>query len=416
MLPMMYRVKKKIPYMEPIDTEEKLLNAIGSVGMDNVDLSGLTVGITAGSRGISEIAGILKALVQYIKRSGGSPFLIPSMGSHGGGTIEGQLEVIKSLGISYHTVGAPLLESVDADIIGTTPSGIPVYFNTEAAKLDRIIIINRIKPHTDFSGEIESGICKMMAIGLGGPKGAISVHSHALVKGYENVIKETAAAVIDKMPVLFALGILENYKHQISDIAGILPEDIITQESRLLSAVKESTMKLPFDAIDVLVVREAGKDISGTGMDTKVVGRIMIRGQKEPELPRIGRIVVLGLTPESHGNALGIGLADITTRKVFEKIDVKATSLNAFSSMTPEQGRIPCVADNDFEAINYAVATLGAIGDRLRIVIIQNTLELENFAVSEAMVNEAKRMGMEIVGEKEPFEFDSDGNLKNLSF
>jgi len=416
LFPRLLCVRQKNPAPMITDIRKEVLLALEKIKVNNLDLSGLTVGITAGSRGIANMPEIQRALVDVVKEAGGHPVIIAAMGTHGGGTAEGQYEVLSSLGITEESVGAPICCCADTVLLGETTNGVPVYCNIEATKVDRLIVVNRIKPHTDFTGEIESGICKMLTIGLGSKQGALTAHSHALIKGFEEVITGVAGFMIKKLPVLFALGILENWKGQTAEIEAILPEDIFEKEKSLLVKAKSSIVKLPFKSLDVLVLGEIGKNISGTGMDTKVVGRIMVKGQKEPEFPKISRIVVLNITPESHGNAIGIGLADITTNNVFKSIDIRATSLNSISSMSPEQGRLPCIVANDREAINSALLTLGAVDEnKVRLVYIQNTLKLEEFAVSEAMLEEVRmNEQLEVIGTLEEMRFDADGSLLNF--
>lgn len=412
----LFGVKQKVPAEEIKDVRKVTLTALEKIGVKEMDFKELTVGITAGSRGINAIGKILGTIASAIRQAGGIPVLIPSMGTHGGSTADRQIDVLASLGITEEALGIPIQSCVESVLLGETPNGTPVYCSLEATKVDRIVVVNRIKPHTDFSGNIESGICKMMAIGLGNHQGALTTHSHAIIKGYEKVITDVASFMLQRLPVAFAVGILENWKSKTTGIEAILPEAILEKEKILLKQVKSSLIKLPFECIDVLILREIGKNISGTCMDTKVVGRIMIKGQREPKTPKISRIVVLGLTPESHGNAIGIGLADIITQRVFEAIDLAVTADNSISSMTPEQGRLPCIAKNDREAIQSAVLTLGAVDPKqIRLVYIQNTLQLEVIAVSEVFLEEVKANSqLQIIGSPEELRFDGNGCLLNF--
>lgn len=416
MLPRLVRIRQKVPAESISDLNKEIDDSFAKIGIDLTSLKGLKVGITAGSRGINAYPKILQIIVERIKKAQGYPIIIPSMGSHGGGTVEGQLRVLESLGITEESVGAPIAKCVDSIKIGETDLGVSVYCNVEATKVDRLIIVNRIKAHTDFEGQIESGLCKMMAIGLGSAKGCVQVHSHALIAGYEEVITSVAKFMMEKLPIFLGVAILENWKGETAEIKAILPENLIEEEKKLLAKVKTKTIKLPIKNIDVLVVGEMGKNISGTGMDTKVIGRIMVLGQKEPEFPKIKRIVVLNLTPQSHGNAIGIGLADITTEKVFNSINIRDTSLNSISSMCLEQGRLPCIVANDKEAIKSAILTSGVLNYKdVRLVYIQNTLNLENLAVSESLFEEvAMNDQLEITGELEELKFDENGFLLNF--
>ena len=412
----MVRVRQNLPAYEVDDIRQEVLRVLKRLNTNGMELGGSTVGITAGSRGIHAIPEILQTVVDFIKEAKGHPVLIPSMGTHGGFTADRQIAFLNSLGITEEAVGAPILACIDTVLLGETGSGVPVYCNTEATKVDRIVVLNRIKPHTDFSGEIESGITKMMAIGLGSHQGAFTTHSHALLKGYEKVFIDVASLMLEKLPVAFALGILENWKGKTAEMDTMLPDEIFEKERQLLKKAKSNTMKLPFETLDVLVIGEIGKNISGTGMDTKVVGRIMVKGQKEPESPKITRLVVLGLTPESHGNAIGIGLADITTQRTFEQVDLYATADNSISSMSPEQGRLPCVVRNDREALQSAIVSLGAVNpSEAQMVYIDNTMQLEVMAVSESLIDRVRGDDrLELIGSPEELQFDEQGNLLNF--
>lgn len=379
-------------------------------------LEGKRIGITAGSRGISNITLILKSISLFIKSRGGTPYLIPAMGTHGGGCIDGQLDILNSLGITEQFIGAKIIKNINTSLLGYSSLGVPVFLNKAALNLDGIVVVNRIKPHTDFVGSIESGICKMFAIGLGGPQGAYTVHSYALQKGYEQTITNVAKTMIDNLNVIAAVGLVENWKGQLAHIEIFNPEEIFSKEPQLLALAKKMLIKLPADKLDILIIDEIGKNISGTGMDTKVVGRIMVMGQKEPEKPTISRIVVLDITDESHGNAIGVGLADITTRKVFNKIDLNVTAFNSVGSMSPEQGRIPVVMDTDKDAVNAALDSLGAIKrEESRIIHIRNTLFMEEMEVSLPLLKElSSRDSIRILGIAHPLSFSSKGFLPRV--
>jgi len=412
-LPRLALIRQTVPCNEIDNIKKSIFCSLEKSTVNINKLAGKTIGITVGSRGINEIPEIIRSLVEIVKTAGGKPVLIPAMGSHGGGKIDGQKSILKSLGITETTTGAQIMFCVDTIQIGKTHTGIPVYCNSEATKVDGLIVVNRIKQHTDFSGQIESGICKMLTIGLGSSRGALTAHSFALLNGYETTIIDIANIMIQKLPIFCAVGILENWKGKTSEIEILEPDKIMTKEPQLLQRIKEAAIKLPFEKINVLVIKEIGKNISGTGMDTKVVGRIMIKGQKEPETPKIDRIVVLNLSPESHGNAIGMGLADLTTRRAFNGINLQETSFNSISSMCLEQGKIPCVVDNDQEAIKAGLTTLGAIDpEKARLVYIKNTQEIETIYISESLLDEVlKNNYLEIIKEPEELIFDDSGNL-----
>lgn len=412
-LPKVCLARQNPPAEKLSDPAERIKAVFEQARLPAKALKGLKVGLTVGSRGITDIATIIKTIAEQVKEFGGTPILIPSMGSHGGATAAGQLQLLAGLGITPESTGVPIASDTTAYKLGTTDTGIPVYINSSVKKVDRLIVINRIKPHTDFSGSIESGLCKMLAIGLGSHRGAVEAHSSALRLGYEETITVMASFMLQKLPLLFGIGILENWRGETNRIELIHPEELIEKEKALLEKAKELVLRLPFHRLDALVIKEIGKEISGTGMDTKVVGRIMIIGQKEPETPIIGRIAALDLTASSHGNALGIGLADFTTRRLFDAFDPRVTAINGVSSMGPEQSRLPCVLDNDREAIEASVTTLGLPDpSSARLVIIRNTAKLAYLYISATLLDEVKNIShMSLHGPLEELEFDRDGNL-----
>lgn len=412
-IPRMCLIRQTPPSPKVQNIAGAVREAISQEDVPAFDFTGLTVGITAGSRGIHAIARILRAVADFVRERGGLPVLIPSMGSHGGAAAEGQSAVLAGLGITEESAGARIIGGVEAELIGETAAGIPVYCNTNVNKVDRLIVVNRIKPHTDFTGTIESGICKMLAIGLGSHRGAVEAHSYALRRGYEETITDIARYMLSSLPVVLALGVLENWKGETCTVEAMRPQDVISREKALCARAKELMIKLPFQEIDVLVIREIGKEISGSGLDTKVVGRIMIIGQKEPETPKIGRIAVLDLTANSHGNAIGAGLADFTTRRLFEAFDPRSTAINSIASMGPEQGRLPCIMENDREAVQASLLTLGLPDpSRARMVLIQNTLKLEYIYISESLLEEARaNEQIEVIGSLEEPVFEASGNM-----
>lgn len=418
MFPRMVLVQQQQYTEETITTvQDEVKNSILALGIGKDRIYKKKIGIAVGSRGIDRLPEIVIGISKYINELGGEPWIFAAMGSHGGGTKEGQEEVLAGLGVSYEKLKIPVICDSNNELLGYTKSNYPVYYNPVVKKFDSIIILNRVKPHTDFTAEIESGLLKMLAIGIGNPKGCISNHNYALRDGYSNVIKEVAEFMIQELNILFGVAVVENWKSEVVKIDAVLPTSFYEKEKELLAYVKKDKIKLPVNKFDVLVVKEIGKNISGTGMDTKVVGRIMIKGQDEPEAPDIGRIVVLGLTEETHGNATGIGLADIITDDVYKNINIEDTSLNAISSMAPEQGKIPCVVKNDYEAIKAGIITLGPISPgQAEIILIKNTSKIEKIALSEGLFNKLKNENKVIaLSEPEDMRFDSNGKLLNFS-
>ena len=371
------------------------------------------MGITAGSREIAGIDRILRTLIDALKGVGAQPFLFPAMGSHGGANPEGQKEIIGQYGITEKSMGVPIRSGMETVRIGETPEGIPVHVDRWACSSDHIIPVGRIKPHTEFSGRIESGLTKMLVIGLGKRHGAEEAHRFAVRHGYEHTLLTAARLILDKASVLGGLGILENGVGATAEVALIEPGDWFEAEARLLERARAMCPKLCFDPLDVLVIDESGKRISGTGMDTKVIGRIMNIYEKELTKPRITRIVLRDLAKPNDGNALGMGLVDFITRKVAAQVNLDYTMVNCVTAVTPEKGRMPLVCENDRQALEFALATAGPITPReLRLAWIRNTSTLEEMWVSTALAEEArKRTGIEILSPARDMAFDAAGDL-----
>lgn len=416
--PKMYQMKQVFEAPQIDDIENSLETELNRIQAPSRVKAGSRIAITAGSRGVAHIDTVLKVLVRTLKALGAEPFLVPTMGSHGGGSAEGQIEVLESLNITEQSVGAPIRSSMEVVEIGRSRFAHPVLVDKHAAEADGIIVVNRIKPHTEFEGPIESGLMKMMAIGMGKHRGCFEVHKQAVNFGYREVIPEIGSIILEKLPVLFGIGIVENLYDQTAIVRAVLPSRLLEEEAELLAKAKTLMARLPFEKIDVLVVDEMGKNISGTGMDTNVIGRIMFIGEKEPERPRIRRIVVLDLTPESHGNAVGVGLADYTTQRLYKKTDFGATATNAVTAMTPEKGRMPIALASDRAAVEAALETIGAVApEKARLIHIKNTLEMGEMQISQALYEEAASMeGLQLIRELGSLSFDDAGNIQRVSF
>lgn len=414
----MYRVGQIFDVPKVDNIEETLSQELESIQIQSRIKTGARIAITAGSRGIANIDRIIKHLVHILKKNSAKPFLIPAMGSHGGGTTEGQLGILKSLKITENSIGAPIISSMEVVEIGKSSFGFPVLVDKHAAEADGIIVVNRVKPHTEFQGPIESGLIKMMAIGMGNHKGCIQVHKQTVNYGYREVIPEIGRVILEKLPILFGVALVENVYDETAMLRAIVPSQFLIEEKRLLVKAKELMARLPFDKIDVLIVDEMGKNISGTGLDTNVIGRIMFIGEKEPDHPKITRIAVLDLTEESHGSAVGIGLADYTTRQLVNKIDHSATAINCMAANTPEKGRIPITLKTDKEAVDAALNTIGAVDpEKVRLVHIKNTLEIAELDVSEALLEEVEgKENLRLEKELGPISFDSQENLQPVVF
>jgi hypothetical protein len=351
-------------------------------------VKGKRIAITAGSRGIARINEVIKGVVEFVKECDGEPFVFPAMGSHGGVTAEGQVAILRDYGITEEFVGAPILATMEAERIGTA-DGVPVYADQYAANADGIIVVNRIKHHTDFSGPHESGLFKMMAVGMGKREGADIAHTYK-AWSLRHHIPLMAKEILRRLPILAGLAVIENGYHEVAHLVALPPDEIEAGERRLLSFWKRIRPKIPFNRLDVLIVERMGKNISGTGMDTKTIGRMMITGENEPKHPMPRVIVVLDLTDESHGNAAGLGLADITTKRLISKVDWHATHVNVFTSGFIERDRIPVVAESDRQALEWALEVAKVRDpEKARIVRIRDTNTLGVLYISQGLWDEA---------------------------
>jgi hypothetical protein len=373
---------------------------------------GQSVALTVGSRGVVNIDTIVRATVQYLKSLGAEPFIIPAMGSHGGGTAEGQAAVLAHYGVTEGSMGCPVKSTMEVEQIGEV-LGLPIWLDRYAAEADWIGVINRVKPHTGFTGDIGSGMFKMMTIGMGKHRGAVQAHRANIQLGYETMITELGREMLKCARIAFGLGVVENGYDETALTRAFLPGDLETGERELLRQAKAWMAKLPFDPIDLLIVDEMGKDISGSGMDTNVIGRHTTFFERPFTNPKITFIAVCGLTPNSYGNATGIGNADFTTRQLADAVNWEPTYINNLTACSPGGGKLPPVLDTAQEAIGVALACLGL--DRIedaRVVRIKNTLHLTEVDVSETFLPEvSKRDDLMPAGEAEPLAFAADGSL-----
>lgn len=409
--PRLIRVKQEFPAREVEDIPGSVAAEMSRAGLNL--RPGARVAIAVGSRGIYRIKGIVRAVAAEIRKREAFPFIVPAMGSHGGATAEGQRGILESYGITEEFVGAPIISSMEVVEIGQTPEGVPVYFDKNAASADAIIPVNRVKPHTDFHGLTESGLLKIMAIGLGKRRGAETIHSYG-VFGLREVIPSAARVILARMPVVLGLAILENTYERTARIVALQPGEMEAAERELLKEARSLMPSLPVSHLDVLVVQEIGKNISGVGMDPNITGRMLIRGEKEVDEPHIHRIVALDLTPESHGNALGMGLADVIPRRLLDKVDFEITYTNVITSTGLERGFIPITMENDREAIEVALKTCGRKVEpgNVKLVVIRNTLEITELYISESLLPEVRRRsGVSVLGPPEEMAFDAAGNL-----
>ncbi|MFH1086727.1 MAG: DUF2088 domain-containing protein [Chloroflexota bacterium] len=372
---------------------------------------GTEIAITAGSRGIASMPVVLRAVIAAVRARGGRPFIFPAMGSHGGGTAPGQVEMLTSLGISEESMGVPIRATMDVVTLGHTAAGMPVYLDAIAARAEGIIVVNRVKKHTNFDAPIESGLCKMVVIGMGKHRQAVAVHQFGNA-GLRDHIAPIAAVMFAQAPVLAGVGILENALGGVAELAILPPGEIVAAEPALLRRAKALSAKLPFQDMDIAVVERMGKEISGTGMDCYVIGRRRIIGEAEwDEAPRIRSLVLLDITEASHGNGVGVGLADFSTRRLVEKIDWQVTRANILTSGNLERGKVPLTYDTDHEALEAAAFRERSVPlDELRVVAMRDTLHLRYLLVSAALARAAaQREELEVMGEPMPLPLDAQG-------
>jgi hypothetical protein len=376
---------------------------------------GHSVALTAGSRGIANIPLLLRATASFLKDLGAHPFLVPTMGSHGGGTAEGQRQVLESYGITEAAVGAPIRASMDVVPLGTTPEGFPVVLDRHAAAADHIGVVARVKPHTGFHGPVESGLLKMMMIGLGKHQGALAYHRILLEQPYDQVVRSIGRTVTARAPIAFGLAVVENGYDETALIEGVRPADFEAREERMLVLARRWLPRLPLRRADLLILDEIGKDVSGSGMDTNVAGRKRaFRTQPPPpDQPEMRLIFVRGLSAHTHGNASGIGLADFTTTRLIQAMNYRATVINCLTAGYPEGANLPVHFDTDREVVEAALKIIGTREpEEARIIHVRNTLDLEQVVVSEPCLAEADRATeFEPLEAPRPLRFDEMGNL-----
>ena len=365
---------------------------------------GMRVAVGAGSRGVSCISAVLHAVISVLRTAGADPFLVPAMGSHGGGTAEGQRQVLEGYGLGANGLGIEIQSSMDAVQIGETPGGMPVFFDVNAAQADAIMVVNRIKPHTSFRAPWESGLFKMLAVGFGKRVGAATLHRW----GIDRAIPEAARVILETLPVLGGVGIVENGHHRPAHIEAISAAALEAREPQLLKIAHTHLPRIPLDPLDLLVFHEMGKDISGTGMDLNVIG--MWRRSGGVPSPQIERLAVLDLTENSHGNAIGMGYADLIPERLRNKVDMDATYTNCLTSANFSGARTPLTVANDYEVLRLGMP--GLAPEQARVVIAQNTLALETLWVSDALLDDVEAHAtLTRLGPAEPLHFDRNQRL-----
>jgi hypothetical protein len=375
---------------------------------------GMRIAVGCGSRGIKNYLTIVRATIEALKELGAKPFVVAAMGSHGGAVAAGQRELLASYDLDESHLGVPVVTDMDAVVIGTNSWGEPVWWDKNALAADAVVTVSRVKPHTDFRGPFESGIVKMLAIGLGKRDGADQHHSFG-TRGLRDMIPESAKVIVAKTPFIAGLAVLENANEETAHVEVVDRDDLFEREQMLLKQASEIMGRLPFPGMDVLIIGECGKNYSGAGMDPNVIGRMLIEATPEAETnnPRIVRIAVLDVSPESHGNGTGIGLADLTTNRALQAIDPVPFRMNNFTARSLWRSKLPFAFDTDREVLAMAVETCWQpVLSKVKFAVIPNTLEVAELWVSAPLAAEAKgNPNLDLVGEPMPLPFDSAGRL-----
>lgn len=408
-----YILERKAPSRPKIDDVGGAVRAaLSGLGVQAEKLQGKRLALTVGSRGIANLQEIVRAVCGWLKEQGARPFIIPAMGSHGGATAEGQLKVLAEYGITEGEVGAPLCASMETVVVGETPMGFSVYADRHAWESDGIVLLNRIKPHSDYFGKIESGMMKMAAIGLGKRDGASEGHRQFWKYGFEPTVRAVAGRILESGKIICGLGVTENEMHETAGLHPALPADIPAVDEGVLLEARAMLPRVPFQNLHVLLIDQIGKNISGAGMDVKVVGRCP--GMPADEAPKYSTIYLRDLTEESGGNAVGMGFADVMHDRLFRKVDFDKTYINAIVSLTPWGGRMPIHLGSDQAALDLMLGHLGTPEPaRQRIAWIRNTLMINQIAVTESIKDQMDVPGnWKLAGGPFPAEFDAAGDLR----
>ena len=396
-LPTFHEVRYDPPTPELDDVHGATLEAVDALAVKDLP-PGSTVAVGVGSRGITDLVAVVEATIERLRARDLDPVVVPAMGSHGGATADGQREVLAAMGVTEESLGCRIDPRMETVVLGESALGQPVHFSVAAAEADAAMVVNRVKAHTNFTGRFESGLTKMAAIGFGKQIGASAVHERALVDGYVPVIEAAFEVIREETALLGGVAIVENFEDRTAEIEGIPASDLPDAEADLLERAYEYMPTLPYEDLDVLVVEEIGKDISGAGMDTNVIGRYQVLNAEEPETPRIKRILVLGLTEATHGNGQGIGLADLTTVDVVEELDLDQVYANALTSSSFSKARLPVALPTDELALRAAVSGVGPYDpETTRIAWIRDTGHLSSFRVSPALARDPPEH-VEVVG------------------
>jgi hypothetical protein len=412
--PQMFRVRQRFDRPRVADVLHEVHEQLRRLDLGRQVRAGQTVAITAGSRGIANIDGIIKAAVDHFKQLGAKPFIVAAMGSHGGGTPEGQRHILASYGITEEACGCPVQCDMATVVLDHTEEGVPVHFARDAAQADHVLVVGRIKPHTRLVGEFQSGLMKMMLIGLGKHEGARVYHRAFEDYSFEQIVRSVARRVIAKGRVVAGLAIVENAYDETGLIRGLAPLEFETKEKELLTLSQQWLPRLPFDRVDILLIDEIGKEISGSGLDTNVVGRKAHEHHAGPEeFPKIKRIVVRGLSQKTNGNATGLGLTEFCVSRVIKAMDTRTTWVNVLTAGNPAAGMVPPHFETDREVLEAALGTVGLVEPpEAKVLWIRNTLDLAEVECSEAWLTAAqKRADLEIISGLRALPWDAWGDL-----
>ena len=415
-LPKFFRVRQQFPSLAVDDAGQSAREALERSGVASRISAGQHVAITAGSRGIKNIATIVGATVAYVKSLGAKPLVVPAMGSHGGATAEGQASMLRSFGIDESTMGCPIRATMDTVVLGQTEQGFDIHFDKICSEVDHVIVVNRVKPHTRLVGTIESGICKMLMIGLGKHRGAQTYHHAFDEVGYslDPLLPNIIPKIVDAMPITLGLAIVEDAFDQTSLIQAVEPQRLLEDEPPLLEIARSRMPRLPFEDADLLIVDQIGKEISGTGMDTNVIGRKRDDKRAGPnEVPKIREIYVRSLTKKSAGNGCGIGIAEYCHRQFVDDMNQAITRINCVTSGHPTAGAIPIHFNNDRDVIQAVMSQVGRrTAAQVRWMRIVDTLHLEEVWCSEGYWDDAQTAeNVQVLGQPQPLEFDSAGDF-----
>lgn len=413
-LPSIFRVRQHFDAPRVDDVSATVRAQLEGLKLAETIRPGQSVAVTVGSRGVANIDRITKATVEFLKGLGSEPFLVPAMGSHGGGTAEGQRKVIESYGVTEEFCGCPIRASMETVVVCQTAEGFDVHFDRHAFEADHVVVVNRVKPHTGFVGDIESGLMKMMLIGLGKHEGAKVYHRAIQDYSFGQIVRSVAGRVLESCRIAAGVAVVENGYDETACIEAVLPGQFEVREKELLVLAKKMMPRLPFDQVHLLVIDQIGKNISGSGMDTNVVGRkYNDHRAARNEYPKVKRIMVRDLTDSTHGNGTGMGIAEFCTRRALDKVDIETTRINCLTGSHPTAAMMPLDYPTDRAAIEAALPTIGLTDPQhAKMLWIRNTLELREVECSAAYLDEARdRDDLEVLSEPRHLPLDDAGNL-----